>query len=735
MLPRLLLLLLVLGSSLIVNSQNNSDAQTEKDQIFELTQLADIALIELDFKESLRLSREALQRAIKIKDDYLIATAYNTIAGCYDELGEVEKAITYYNKGLEFANKTNNDDIKNWLYNNLGNMYAFEKNQYDIGLKYYKKSLEYSEKAKDTAQILFTKLNMSWSYFDSDKYEEGAPYLQYVNKHFDRHGRNYLEGAHNLLNAMYQGHLGNKVAAEQFYNSAIDSATEAGEFSDLAATYKHYATFLSKNEQHKRAFEFLMLYDKLKEKIYGDEKIDIASSEGLNLELDEYKRVLARIEAENEVQALSIQKSQIIVILFVITLLALLLLTYILFKSNMFRKNVNAELISKNRELLVARDQAFEAAKLKTQFVSTISHELRTPLYGVVGITNMLSDEHKELADSPHLNSLKFSAKYLLSLVNDILQINKIEENRVELEQMTFNLSDELHNVVDSLQFIATNNNNQIFLEVDPSIPEFLIGDKLRLAQIFMNLVSNALKFTTNGTVHLEAKQLETKSGYHKIYFSITDTGVGIAKEFQDKIFEKFVQIDRKESDYQGTGLGLAIVKKLIELFGSEIHVESKEGAGTKFYFTLELEHNLKRTQEIINALEVDLTSAEIFHILVVEDNKINQMVTKKILSNNNISCELVDDGVKAIELFKTGDSQFDLILMDINMPELNGFETTKALRDLGVKIPVIALTAYDKIEIAEEAIAAGINDIVVKPFEPVKLFKTIAAQINISRN
>src|SRR5690606_15096464 len=292
-----------------------------------------------------------------------------------------------------------------------------------------------------------------------------------------------------------------------------------------------------------------------------------------------------------------------------------------------------------------------EASRLKSQFVSTISHELRTPLYGVIGITNMILDEHKELAGSTHLNSLKFSAKYLLSLVNDILQINKIEENRLVLESLTFNISDEITTIMNSLEFITAKNHNTISAEIDTDIPEFVIGDKIRFSQIMMNLVSNALKFTRNGEVIIKADLHKVEGKIHYIGFSVKDNGIGIAKADQQKVFEKFVQIERNNDDYQGTGLGLSIVKRLIEVFGSKINITSKENEGTEFTFTIGFEVDPEKSREIINNIEVDLTSGQIFSILVVEDNKINQVVTKKIIESNNYNCRVADDGFAALEI------------------------------------------------------------------------------------
>ena len=404
-----------------------------------------------------------------------------------------------------------------------------------------------------------------------------------------------------------------------------------------------------------------------------------------------------------------------------------------MYKNIRLREQANIELKKANEELVLAKEAAEAASQLKSQFVSTITHELRTPLYGVIGITNIILDEHKELGNSPHLKSLKFSAKYLLSLVNDILQINKIEEKRIVLENLIFNLADEITMIKNSVEYIADKNNDVFTVEIDTAIPEFLIGDKLRLSQIIMNLVSNALKFTKNGEVAVTADLKKVEGKINFIEFKIKDTGIGIAKEHQEKVFDKFVQIERKEEDYQGTGLGLSIVSSLVKLFDSEIHLESEENVGTTFSFTIGFEFDEDKSKEIINNIEVDLSTSHLYNILIVEDNKINQVVTKKIIQSSNMSCTIVDDGYAALVALER--ESFDLILMDINMPLINGFDTTRKIREKGITIPVIALTAFDKQEVAEQAISAGMNDVMVKPFEPSKLFQVIHNQIKNKEN
>lgn len=711
-------------------------AKTELPSELEISKTADKALRylkESDFEKSLIVSRVALQQALIIKNNNLIAVSYNIIAANYNEFSEFDKAIYYYKKALSFANKTTNNVLKNRINNNLGNMYCFEKKQYEKGIEFYKKSLEYSKKEKDSSLVYLININITWAYFDIGKFKLGLPYFNYINEHYKERFSESTVVVFNMLNGMYYSHINDKSKAHTFFVEAIKHGIVGTEKSDLLYSYIEYSKFLNKIGDYKKAYENIIKHNAVKENIYNEEKLKKAERAGFNLELDEYKRQIGKIEIEKGVQDLSLRKSRIIVLLFILTSCIFLILIVTLYKNIVFKKRTNAKLLFANEELIKAKEQAEEASVLKTQFISTISHELRTPLYGVVGITNMLLEEHKELARSQHLSSLKFSARYLLSLVNDILQINKIEENKVILESLTFNMSDEINMIKNSLSFLSQKNNNQITVIIDSEIPEYLIGDKLRFAQILMNLVSNALKFTKNGEVFIIADLVKVTGKAHFIEFQIKDTGMGIAVIDQDKIFEKFVQVGRNEEDYQGTGLGLTIVKRLLGLFGSSISLESNIGEGTIFTFTIAFDYDPEKTKSIINEIQVDLTSNQMFKVLVVEDNLINQLVTRKIIEKNNYSCTVVDDGYAALEILDM--ESFDVVLMDINMPMMNGFETTRKIRLKGIKTPIVALTAFDKDEITEEAISAGINDIIIKPFESVKLFKIINCLIVETKN
>ncbi|MCC9065906.1 response regulator [Flavobacterium piscisymbiosum] len=722
---RIFLLLLFFLNCFANSAIAQSDSMSD-DKVAKLVKKAWNDYKDSNFEKSLITSRIALNYAVASKNDYLIAKSYKIIAGNYSELSEFDKAIFFYNKGLYYANKTNNDSIKYSLHNNLGNIYCFEKKQFDKGINYYKKSIAYSLKINDMNQVYFTNVNIAWAYFDVGKFKEGYPYLKFVGNNVARYGDASTEIVVNMLNGMYSSYNKDYKSANSFFVKAIQAGENSDEKSDLSYAHLEYSKFLFTIKKYKEAYENLSVFNEITDELYNQEKLKKASIAGFNLELDEYKRQIDKIENEKDSQYQSLKKSRIIVILFVLISIILLFLIITLIKNIRFKKKHNLE-------LLKAKEIAEEASLLKTQFISTISHELRTPLYGVVGITNMLLEEHKELSRSQHLSSLKFSARYLLSLVNDILQINKIEENKVVLENLTFNIADEITMIKNSLSFLSQKNNNKISVFIDPDIPEYLIGDKLRLAQILMNLVSNALKFTKDGEVEIIVKLHDIEAKMYFLDFLIKDNGVGIAVVDQGKIFEKFVQVGRKDEDYQGTGLGLSIVKRLLGLFGSTINLKSTIGEGTSFSFIIPFEHNPQRTKNIIDEIEVDLTSSEVYKILIVEDNLINQLVTKKIIEKNNYICKVVDDGFGALEILDQED--FDLILMDINMPLMNGFETTKRIRLKGIRTPIVALTAFDKDEITDEAISSGMNDIIIKPFEPVKLFKIISYLIREANN
>ena len=711
-------------SSFLGIAQSNNPTNKEAAA---LLKKAGQSFLQLDTKNSLDFAQKALVIATKNDNELLAAKAYNIIGLNFEEFTDYQLAIEYYNKGLALANKVNNDTVKGWLNNNLGNVYCYRKINFHKGIKHYKEGLKYSVLHNDEYEIAFSKLNIGSAYFAVEDFSNGIQYFNEVKDYVDSKGDIEAKISLNSNFGLYYNHLNQDKKAEEYYLKAVKFC-EQNDIelikSNASEVYIDISNFYYKIKNYEKAHYYLLKHDELQDKIYNEERLSEVKVGGLQIEHDEINRKIDQIQKEKEIQNEKLLANRIFVILLGVIFFILLLLLLSLIRNNKIKAQANLNLKAANIELLKAKEKAEEASQLKTQFISTISHELRTPLYGVVGITDIILDEHKELTNSPHLKSLKFSAKYLLSLVNDILKVYKIEENQVVLEDMVFNLQDELNIIKDSLHFLSIKNNNQIDIIVDESIPEVLVGDKIRLSQIFINLMSNSLKFTNQGNVIVKAELVERIGTKCFLKFQVIDNGIGIAKEDQEKVFEKFVQVYRKEDDYQGTGLGLTIVKKMVELFNGTIHLESEENVGTTITFTIPLESDVSKVKKIIDNFDVDLSIKKEYNILVVEDNKINQVVTKKLLENNHFKCEIVDDGYAALDFLSR--VHFDAILMDINMPIINGFDTSKLIRQKGLNIPIIAVTAFDRQDIEEKIIEAQIDEVIVKPFDSHKLFETI---------
>jgi CheY-like chemotaxis protein len=304
-----------------------------------------------------------------------------------------------------------------------------------------------------------------------------------------------------------------------------------------------------------------------------------------------------------------------------------------------------------------------------------------------------------------------------------------LKSENIEIESINVNVKQLLSDLHNSFKDLASKNNNEFILEIDEKIPDHLIGDPTKLSQIFINLINNALKFTKNGKVSIGASVVKTENDISTVHFEIADTGIGIPIEKQSSIFESFsqgsVEINRK---YGGTGLGLAIVKRLVSLLGGEIQlVSSQVGIGSTFSFDIDF----KLGQQTFVEVKKQYDESIFVHkkVLVVEDNKINQMITKKMLENKEIICELVDNGEEAIEMVRS--NEYDLILMDVHLPGINGTEATEKIRVFNKTIPVIALTAISLNENREMLLSFGMNDVVTKPFNPDNFYKVIANQLS----
>ena len=440
------------------------------------------------------------------------------------------------------------------------------------------------------------------------------------------------------------------------------------------------------------------------------------------------KLTLNQLTEENLQQEKSLKLGRLITYLCIALIIILSLLTFLFFINNRFRAKTNSLLQKKNDELLLAKENADRASEAKIQFLSTITHELRTPLYAVTGITHLLLKEDLTPNQKEHLNTLKFSGEHLLSLINNILDLNKLEANKVEIEKTSFNLQKRINDVLIALNKSAKDKGNTFHYIFDQSIPKRLIGDPMKVSQVLINLIGNAIKFTQNGDIWVRVTQINSTQNKVRLHFEIEDNGLGISNHKQKKIFENFtqgsVQVNRK---FGGTGLGLSIVKNLLFLMNSEIQLNSELGKGSLFSFDLNFEvYDTPNTQNNETSQSINYTVMAGKKVLIVEDNKINQLITRKILEKHKIICDVADNGSIAIN--KVKNMHFDLILMDIHMPGINGIETTKHIRQFNSEIPILALTAVTLSDNLDEFYTNGFDDIIPKPYKTeiffAKLYK-----------
>lgn len=449
---------------------------------------------------------------------------------------------------------------------------------------------------------------------------------------------------------------------------------------------------------------------------------------------------LSKLSATNFHQRQSKVFDQLTIILGILIILILSLLTLSFFKNNTIRRKTNTLLVAKNKQLVKEKEKAEEAILIKNKFLSRITHELRTPIYSVIGLTHLLYQTAPNSEQKNYLKSLQFSGKHLLSLINNILDFNRIEANKLGFVSTRFSLKLEIKNVISSLSKFASDRNNTIHLEMDARLPKMIKGDHFKLAQILINLLNNAIKFTKNGDIWIRVKLNQNEANATSIYFEVEDNGIGIPKDKQGDIFESFTQANQNSTKkHVGSGLGLSIVKGILKAMGGEIQLESQLGVGSKFYFTLVFENYKSENVDEKEGLEKKKNKAaeECWtylkgkKILIVEDNKINQMITKKILTKKGVSCDLADDGYQA--LLKHEEQTYDLILMDINMPGISGIEATEKIRETDSATPIIALTAVALDKDIEDLLNKGFNDVIAKPYDTEVFFKKIQEHIQAS--
>lgn len=365
--------------------------------------------------------------------------------------------------------------------------------------------------------------------------------------------------------------------------------------------------------------------------------------------------------------------------------------------------------------------QAQLGVRAKSEFLSNMSHEIRTPLNAIVGLSHILLKDKPSVSQKGTMETILFSANNLLALVNSILDFGKLDENKMKLENIAMDLRWMTKNIIEAARTLADEKKIGLEYEIDDQLPPKLLGDPTRITQIITNLINNAIKFTDQGAVKFSILLEEIKMKQARVRFIIEDSGIGISPDEQKIIFKRFTQADSSTSrKYGGTGLGLPICVKLLALYKSQLQLSSVPGRGSVFEFTLLLPVILGQKEEVYTPSLENSKPLQGYTILLAEDNKLNALIAKSLLEDFGAKVELAENGREALDKFDPKAHQ--LVIMDINMPEMDGFEATKRFRKRGWSVPVLALTATLAVEIEEKAKLAGITDIMLKPFDPDRL-------------
>ena len=687
------------------------------------------------FNKAIVYTEKAIEFAKMHTDKSKLANCYLILGGIYQDLQKNDEAIENYIRSINLYSKDNPNSNLALAYYNLGKCYL-EKNKADLSEIYFKKSASLYEQINfndaielinlqkaiiqkekgnlfESERILKSTINKirNNDAFNDTKVEAYFQLgeIEFLKRHYDIASIYYEQALKTNLSGNYNIALQKKVLKR-----LSDAYFETNEFEKSNACLQKYVIISDSIGKYYNTFVSENTFDKI--------------------QFDKQLKTIEELDKEKKSQQKTLRFSKLIVILSIALISILSLLSLSLYKNNKIRISTNRLLKDKNKELIIEKEKAEQASKARSEFLATVSHELRTPLNAINGITYLLLHERPKASQLNYLKSLEFSGNYLLNFINDILEINRLESDKILVENISFNIKELVDNINISFNEFIIDNKINFHCQIDSRINYNIIGDPTKISQILINLINNAIKFSKNGDVWLTIKESKKSVDNISLYFEIKDNGIGIPKDKQDAIFDSFsqgsVEINRT---YGGTGLGLSIVKKIIELLGSEIELESDTNKGTTFKFELNFKKGELHQKPLINEVSVEENNLLFVNkkILLVEDNKINQMITHKMLEKKGVICTIIENGEDAISHLKT--NTYDLILMDVHLPGINGTEATEEIRKFNTETPIIALTAISLNENKEMLMSYGMDDVITKPFVPTNFYQILASFLSLA--
>lgn len=645
------------------------------------------------------------------------------IGTCYNSMENYEKALEYFNLALTVENTNGNIPKQGIVHNGMANSYT-GMGDFDTAIFQYSESMRCAKSAGNAYELAYVYEGISLLFEKKNLLDSAVHYssmaldvFKSMNIPFD------IVYESNLLSSYYVK-LERWDEAEKLLTEAYPLSVSENLHYDRLNILAGLSKIFEYRGDYKNAYYYLdrsaLLRDSLK---LDAQKAELAVLAG-KYETENRDKQIVFEKAESK------RQSQL---KYFFLAGAILFLLFALVLINRYRAKQRSErlLAEKNEQVERARDRAEKSEKVKQQFLANMSHEIRTPMNAIIGMSGLLADKELDEVSMQYAEAIHHSSQNLLVVLNDVLDLAKMDAGKIILEEVGFDLIGEIKSVHRTFQQRSEQKGVKLELNVGAGIPEFVCGDPARMSQILNNLVSNAIKFTERGGVKILVLGNPTENaGEHSITIAVNDSGVGIPKDKLKDVFESFTQANESDTrKYGGTGLGLTIASNLVSLLGGKLTVESEVGKGSQFLFSLVMKESDSATKSIEKLVQYN----DVFHVLVAEDNEYNFIVTrdtvKKYFPNATITC--VQNG-KEVQLALNEDD-YDLILMDVQMPLIDGYQATRILRKNGHGMPVIGLTASVIQSELEKCIESGMNSYLMKPTSHADLVSAVAGSLNLN--
>jgi signal transduction histidine kinase/ActR/RegA family two-component response regulator len=705
----------VYASSIKLSSENISSLISFSQKKFE----------ELDSHSSLSNAHKALQYAYEIDNNILKAGAYNVIAKNYSEILEAERAITIFYKAYDLIKETEEVKLKFDILNHLAVLYKNEDATESINLFF--KALSLNTNQIPVHEVLLCKVNIVYTYYKLKDFEKGYGYLRSVEQEILHSESALLLMHYHILSANYYDFKRDSTNTGIHYNLALKFVTSSAYIPQrdkhLINVYYDLSIFYKGNNDKEKSYYFLKQYLDKRNSLHASGYYQAIINYASKIDEEEFERHIIEIAGLNNEQKDIIFYNRLIYSLFLLISIVLFVTVLFLIKNQQQKIRLISKIRAQNRALNQTKKDIEKETDLKTQFIGKVSHELRTPLYSVIGLTHLLEQDYTFLRNNKIITGLKSSSDYLMNLINDLLQLQKIEANADKVEFKNYTINCEIDKIKNSYKEIAASYNDVIEIIYDNYFCKVVKTDKVKLNKIITNLLSNALRYTRDGKITIRINQEKIDDNTLNLQIIICDTGADVIARQQEMLLIDANTISSDEINIVDKGLRLPVVKKLIHLLGGEISVTNELNKGLAFHFNLPCEISEKSRFEVTSDLITHYKLNDL-SILLVENNEINRIVNQRVFKNHNIACTAVASAKEALDLLD--EMNYDVILTDISMPEMDGFEFTQYLRDKGLEIPIIALTAYNKSDIIDKVNICGLSDVVTKPFDFDFLLTTI---------